>query len=48
MLSALLQQKEIQLRLVIQYQHKHKEKYQVIEEGLVRGLSKLADLLKKS
>ena len=46
-LGALLQEKNMALRLVIQYQHKEIAKFQVIEEGLIKGFSKLADLLKQ-
>ena len=43
----MLQENNTALRLVIQYQHKEIEKFQVIEEGLIKGLSKLAALLKQ-
>ena len=47
LLNTLFQENDITIRLVIQYQHKEIEKYQVIEEGLINGLSKLAALVKQ-
>ena len=47
LLLDVLQERDSTLQLVIQYQHKEIEKYQVIEEGLVKGLSKLKASLKQ-
>jgi ribonuclease P protein component len=46
-LQTLLQEKDRTIMLVIQYQHKEIEKYQVIEEALIKGLSKMAEILKQ-
>ena len=48
LLGAILRENDMDLRLVIQYQHKEIENFQVIEEGLIKGMSKLAALLKQS
>jgi ribonuclease P protein component len=47
LLHNLQQEGDGTIRLVIQYQHKEIENYQVIEEGVIRGLSKLAEKLKQ-
>ena len=44
-LYSLLQQKERNLKLVIQYQHKEIKEFKTIEDALIIGLSKLADKL---
>ena len=41
-LYSLLQQKERNLKLVIQYQHKEIKEFKTIEDALKMGLSKLA------
>jgi ribonuclease P protein component len=46
-LDILLQETDRTIWLVIQYQHKEIETYQVIEKGVITGLSKLAEKLKQ-
>ena len=41
----LLEQKELKLNLVIQYQHKEIAGFHAIEEGLLKGLTKLLEKL---
>jgi len=41
----LLEQKELKLNLVIQYQHKEITGFHAIEEGLLKGLTKLLEKL---
>jgi len=40
-----LEQKELKLNLVIQYQHKEIAGFHAIEEGLLKGLTKLLEKL---
>ena len=40
-----LEQKELKLNLVIQYQHKEIADFHAIEEGLLKGLTKLLEKL---
>lgn len=44
----LLQQKELKLVLVIQYQHKEIAGFHTIEEGLTKGLVKLLEKLEQA
>ena len=41
----LLEQKELKINLVIQYQHKEIAGFHAIEEGLLKGLTKLLEKL---
>ncbi len=41
----LLEQKELKINLVIQYQHKDIAGFHAIEEGLLKGLTKLLEKL---
>ena len=45
-LTSLPQQQELRLKLVIQYQHKEIESFQIIERALINGLLKLNEKLK--
>jgi len=44
-LYELLYQKEKNLKLLIQYQHKEIKNYKTIEDSLIKGLTKLLDKL---
>ena len=47
-LFCLLQQKELKLVLVIQYQHREIAGFHAIEEGLIKGLAKLFEKLEQA
>ncbi len=44
-LYKILEQKELKIKLVIQYQHKKIADFHAIEEGLLKGMSKLMEKL---